>query len=192
MAFRDETEALRQRERTLQASLDALRRERDELVEATRLLDQNVEARASELATGAPLLGVFAGVALVALVGAGIASGAGASGSRTYYGQVVRVSGEARISPDARCTVFVSENDSDHYDAQVSVLCDGRVIYGGGSLGYVGCTEREGLIVRCEDESFSDDGDDPKMTFDSVARTVRIEDSSPAWSVDIAFGGAVP
>ena len=47
MAFRDETEALRQRVRTLQESLDALRRERDQLLEATRVLDQGVEARAA-------------------------------------------------------------------------------------------------------------------------------------------------
>ena len=30
------------------------------------------------------------------------------------------------------------------------------------------------------------------MTFDRAALTVRIEDSAPAWAVDIAFGGALP
>ena len=84
MAFRDETEALRQRVRTLQESLDALRRERDQLLEATRVLDQGVEARAAELTTGSPRLAVFAGAPLVVLVGAGISSGASSSDSRTY------------------------------------------------------------------------------------------------------------
>jgi hypothetical protein len=192
MAFRDETEALRQRVRTLQESLDALRRERDQLLDATRVLDQGVEARAAELTTGSPRLALFAGAALVVLIGAGIASGASSSDSRTYYGRVVGASGEASVRSGARCTVFVSDAESEHYDAKISVLCGGRVIYGGGSLGYVGCTEREGAIARCEDESFSDDGGDPKMTFDRAAQTVRVEDSSPAWAVDIAFGGALP
>lgn len=190
MAFRDETEALRQRARTLQASLDDLRKERRALEEETRTLAASADERARELATGPSLVTVMIGVAIVAVAVAGFVAGASGSSSRTYYGRVIRASGAARVHEGARCTAFVSEPDSEDHRRKLGVLCDGRVLYGGGSLGYVGCDDDDGVATRCEDESFSRDGGDPKLTFNSAAGTLRLEDADPAWLVDIALGAA--
>lgn len=192
MAFRDETEALRQRVRTLNDALDAARRERNALVEATRELGQGVEARAKELDSGISLVTVMVGVALAGVAVGGFVAGASGSSSRTYYGRVVSVSGEAPVPEGARCTTFISESDSDDHRSKISVLCNGRLIYGGESLGYVGCDEDDGVITRCEDEEFTGGNGDPKMTFDSAGGTIRVEDAPPAWTVAITFGGAQP
>lgn len=192
MAFRDETEALRQRVRTLNEALEAARRERNALVEATRELAKGVEARARELDSGTSRVTIMLGVTLAGVVVGGFVAGASGSSSRTYYGRVMSVSGEAPVPAGTRCTTFVSESDSDDHRSKVSVLCDGRLIYGGESLGYVGCDDDDGVITRCEDDEFSGGSGDPKMTFDGPAGTIRVEDAPPAWTVAITFGGAQP
>lgn len=192
MAFRDETEALRQRARTLQASLDDLRKERLVLEEETRTIATSAEERARKLAPRTSLFTLMIGVALAGLAVAGFVAGASGSNSRTYYGNVAGASGAAPVPEGARCTVFVSEPDSEDHRSQVGVLCDGRVLYGGGSLGYVGCDDDDGVATHCEDESFTSEGGDPKLIFDRARGRVRVEDSGPAWVVDIAFGGAQP
>jgi len=82
MAFRDETEALRQRARTLQASLDDLRKERRALEEETRTLAASADERARELATGPSLVTVMIGVAIVAVAVAGFVAGGPAARAR--------------------------------------------------------------------------------------------------------------
>lgn len=192
MAFRDETEALRQRVRTLNDELDAARRERNRLEAATRELARGVEARAKELDSGTSMVTVMAVVAMASVLAAGFVAGASGSSSRTYYGRVASASGSPPVHPGTRCTAFVSEPDSEDHRSKISVLCDGHLIYGGDSLGYVGCDEDDDVATRCEDEEFSGSTGDPKLIFESAVGTIRVSDSPPEWTVNIVFGGAGP
>jgi hypothetical protein len=187
VGFRDETEAVRHRLQQLREELDELTDERDRLSAETRELDGDVEARAALLAGKSYRIWLFLGGFVAVAVVAALVVSRGSPGSETLYGHVRATTGEAPVSEGARCTAFLSsvgDDDSD-YDRKLDVVCGDRIVYGGGSLGYLACEFRDEHLVRCGDPDFSADGGDPRLELLRDERRIRVEDRYPTWSVEI-------
>ena len=187
MAFRDETEALRQRARRLEEEIATLDRERIDHDAEARDLEEGVETRA-RIVSGGAWKAVVAAVPVILLAGVGavMASGSNA-GAETLYGTVHRTEGGAPVAEGARCTAFlapVNDSDSD-FDVHLDVLCDGRVVYGGDSGGYLAC-ERP---TRCVDPMPSAEDGDPALVYERLDdASIRVADRG--WTLGIRLLGA--
>lgn len=111
----------------------------------------------------------------------------GNSSSETLYGRVSAASGQAAGRLGARCTVFLRavDDEDSSYDTRIDVLCGHDVLYGGESKGYLNCGRSGGLVWRCSDGQYTDEGGDPRLELDRRARRVHVDDRSPTWSLDI-------
>lgn len=189
MAFRDDTEALRTKIRGLQEELDAFEEEKRAIEAERRELGGDVEERARVLAGGSHRVWIFVAMFLLPIVGGVVmftAMGTGTE-SETMYGRVSGVTGAAPVAEGTRCAVFLnpeSDDDSD-WNGRLGVICDQRVIYGGGSGGYLVCEWRGGRAWRCVDTDYSQEGGDPAIGFDRRQRSVHVEERRPAWSLDV-------
>jgi hypothetical protein len=130
-----------------------------------------------------PIL-LVGGVVLGAFLG-----GSGSGDAETIFGDVQRATGSSPVPVGARCTVFVSPvNDDDaRWDTDVEVLCGGRLLYGGETLGGVDCRKVAGRAVRCDDTGYTDQGGDPRMRFDRPSGKVVVADRRPDYRVEIVF-----
>lgn len=189
MAFRDDREALRQRIDKLRAELEPVEAERQALsieIAAARE-DVGQQARVRMGATPAIGCGMAASILVLGIVVSFFGGSCAGSSAETFYGEVRATTGAAPVAPGARCTAFFApqgDSDSD-YDGQLTVICDGRILYGGGSLGYLECAFSADQLVTCADGDFTPDGGDPKVLLDRRARQVVVEDRPPAWRVEI-------
>jgi hypothetical protein len=179
----DESEDLRRRIGELQSELDSLERERSRLDVALAQVDSTPPKKIELPNKGKLAVAFLVAPLVIGGVIVAVALGGGNSGAETLYGRVTRSSGTAPARDGTPCTIFLSPGD-ENYDAQIDVLCGGRIVYGGGTLGWIGeCEERDNLPWRCIDPAFSDDGGDPKLLFDRAARSVRVSERN--WRIDI-------
>ncbi len=188
VAFRDEDEALRQQIGVLRREIDALAREQSDLEEERRALASTIEEQANAHVSSPRIIWIMGAAAMVALVGVlafGLSASAGGSNSDVLYGRVVAATGAAPVAMGARCTTFVepASGKNQDYEARLAVLCDGRVVYGGGTAGYARCDEGSGLRWTCYDVDFSDEGGDPKLRFERRTRQIWVAERE--WRIRI-------
>jgi hypothetical protein len=186
MAFRDDREALRQQVRVLREDVEAL-------ADTVRSLESALETKAREVASTARakrgkrsfvmVLSIL--IAAVSVVVVFLIGGASGAEAEMLFGQVRSVTGRAPAQVGNRCTLFISPSESEEWNRQIDVLCDGRVVYGGGSLGHISCSLSGGRAERCTDSDPSPDGGDPRLQLDRSARLVRIDDAPPPWTIEI-------
>jgi hypothetical protein len=194
VAFRDDREALRFRIRELGDEIDRMARERDRIRIALREIDGDVEGQVKAMLNlkKSPLAAVGI-LILVGGIGAGVffAGSSGDGSSETMYGQVRSATGaQAPAAEGTDCTIFTRDEENEDEDSDqgewsnVGVLCGGRMVYGGGSLGYLYCQRAPNrAVVRCRDGDFTSDGADPKLEFDRAAARVVVEERN--WRVEI-------
>ncbi|HJL14704.1 MAG TPA: hypothetical protein RMH99_03555 [Sandaracinaceae bacterium LLY-WYZ-13_1] len=188
MGFRDDTQALRTKVQGLREELDALEGQKRAIEAERSELGGDVEERARILAGSGHKVFVFLGVFLVPiLVAVVFLAGGGGSGAETMYGRVSGGSGAMPVATGTRCAVFlhpVNDDDSD-WDGRVGVICGDRVVYGGGSSGYLTCDWRDDRAWRCGDPDYTANGGDPRLELLRRERRVHLEDRRPDWSLDI-------
>jgi hypothetical protein len=107
------------------------------------------------------------------------------------YATVVAADGPAPAQVGSRCTVFYkgAGGDSD-YDGKLDVLCGERVVYGGGTLGWVHCSYGDPGPMRCIDPDVSANGGDPRLVFDRARRALELDDADPTWSLALELTAA--
>ena len=89
-------------------------------------------------------------------------------------GRVVAQSGDG-ASEGAECRVAIVNEGRGRYVCRVEVECEGRMIYGGPTLGgYTNCEAREGSWVRVWDPWLAGEDGDPWLDWDVEARTVVV------------------
>lgn len=189
MGFRDENEALRFQLSTVERELIERRREREEQSAALATLEAEIE-REVRIVSGKgrvfllmPLLVALAAVVFTATCGSG------GSDAEMMFADVDAVTGQPPVPVGARCTLFVTPitDDDASFDTDVEILCNGTLVYGGGSLGGVNCDKVDDRAVRCEDTDFTKDGGDPKMLIDRRAGRVVVEDRAPDYRLELRF-----
>lgn len=186
LTFRSDTDALRLQVRLLRDEIEALERERRDLEREASMLESEAEARARAVSGGSWRLPVIIGVLIlgVVLLMTVVVPAMGSDGE-TLYGRVVSTSGSPPVPEGARCTAFVSphtDSDSD-FDVQIELLCDGQVVYGAGSSGYVECGGDHSRPAHCLDTDFTAEGGDPQLELVRAQRRIRVEE--PTWRIDI-------
>jgi hypothetical protein len=186
VVFRDGREALEARIAAIESELDAMRAEtsRSQAERDTHL--REIRARARKLT--AKRLGVPVLVIAVGLVALATQATATTSSSETLYGIVQSVSGQPPVAEDTRCAAFVHVEDAEEDTVKIDVLCDGRILYGGGTYGYMECDDFSSMPSRCADTVPTSEGGDPMLRFDRARRTLTVEDRSPRWQVTIDLG----
>lgn len=189
MGFRDEREALR-------FQVDVLERE---IAERTKALEGHARKRAEleadidgevRLVHGrGRLLLVLPVLILGAVIGGIMVAARTGTSAEMLFGDVRVATGTAPVPTGARCTLFVTpvNKDDAKFDTDLEVLCDGRLVYGGGSLGAIGCQKIDGRAVLCEDPTFTAQDGDPKVRLDRSAGSFVVEDRAPDFRLEIGL-----
>lgn len=107
-------------------------------------------------------------------------------------GSVRRVSGQSPVERDDQCTVEVlPASGVGRFNAQVRVICEGQVIYGGSSLGYLVVGLEEGRPNIGRDDNVTGSRGDPMLELDLADNRVMVADGpSPdavSYSVEIVL-----
>jgi hypothetical protein len=188
MAFRDEREAQKFQLEVLDREVGERTRQLEEV--STQLRDLEAEiAHEVHLKHGRTWVAWTVPLFLVAAVLAGVffTGLGGSSDAEVVFGDVTIATGTAPVPVGAACTIFVTPvtGEDATWNTDVEVLCDGKLVYGGESLGGVDCDKIDDRAVRCEDKDFTSDGGDPKLLFDRRANRIVVEERGPTWRLEI-------
>lgn len=180
MAFRDETEALRQQRTILRSEIEDLETERTRVeseIESEAVdVERTVRLKVGGAVTGVVIVGLL--VPTIVLAAVFLDGGGGSGDADMLFGEVVETTGAAPFSENTRCTVFIHyvSGKNSPGNGQIEVVCNGTTVYGGDGLGFLDCEWGEKWAMSCVDEDYTDDGGDPKLTFDRLHGLVLIED----------------
>jgi hypothetical protein len=195
MAFRDEREAQRFQLEVLDREVAERTKQLEEV--STQLRDLEAEiAQEVQLKHGKPWAAMAVPLVVVVAVFGGIfflGMGAGArSDAEVVFGDVTIATGTPPAPVGAACTTFVSPvtGEDATWNTDIEVLCDGKLVYGGESLGGVDCEKIYDRAVHCEDTGYTSNGGDPKLLFDRRGNRIVLEDRAPTWRLEIVMAPA--
>ena len=189
MGFRDEREALRFQVDVLEREIAEQSKELEGQAQKLAELDADID-REVTLVHGRGRVLLVLPILIFGVVIGGIMVGARTGTSaEMLFGDVRVATGTAPVPMGARCTLFVTPAGKDNakLDTDLEVLCDGRLVYGGDSLGAIGCQKIDGRAVLCEDPTFTVQDGDPKVRLDRRAGTVVVEDRAPDFRLEIGL-----